>query len=442
MAGNGAAAGGGRTLMRILQVVHQCLPHLGGTGVYVQDLSEELSRRGHQVMVFTRRLPPPKAQVSGVMFCSTRVDGLSPSAIGAFCSIFGDAGVERAFAATCRDWQPQVVHFHHLRGLSGRLVAMAKGRGLPVIFTLHDYWFLCPGAQMVSWATKQICQRPGHSLECARCAAARLKLPGSGLLSLLGAPLFSYRKRQAWNILQRADVLIAPSSFLANVFTQGGLPPVRLRLSPLGINLSPFSGQQRPLDKEGRLRVAYIGALAWQKGVHLLVEAANLLSQENLEVRIYGEPQEFPDYVAQLRGQLRYSQAVLAGRLERSEVPQVLARTHVLVIPSLWWENDPLVVKEAFAARVPVVASRLGALAQAVQDGVDGLLFEPGNAADLASKLALLIRDRALLERLRYGIHTPKSIAQDAAELEEVYQAWVASDVVALSSKVVEGERP
>ncbi len=110
------------------------------------------------------------------------------------------------------------------------------------------------------------------------------------------------------------------------------------------------------------------------------------------------------------------------GQISNDSVGQALAESDVVVVPSLWYENSPVVIQEAFAARVPVIASNLGALTEKVTNEVTGLLFEPGNAGDLRRALLRLAADPILLQRLGDAIQPPRSITDHLRELTSLYQ--------------------
>jgi glycosyltransferase involved in cell wall biosynthesis len=158
-----------------------------------------------------------------------------------------------------------------------------------------------------------------------------------------------------------------------------------------------------------RLRVAFIGSLVPLKGPHLLLEAWSRVdpaSRAHGELVLYGPAQHHPEYQQLLAESARASGARLGGKLDRAGVARVLAQTDLLVVPSLWFENSPLVILEALASRTPLLVSDLGGMAELVEDGVSGFHFAFGDAQDLAAKL-----DAALAGKL--GIETLYARAPD-----------------------------
>ena len=161
---------------------------------------------------------------------------------------------------------------------------------------------------------------------------------------------------------------------------------------------------------------------AWQKGVHVQVEAFNGLADGSAELWIYGDPSVFPDYARRLRELAANPRIRFLGKVDDEDVGSALSELDALIVPSLWYENSPLVIQEAFAAKVPVIASDLGALAEKVRHGLDGLLFPPGDAASLRELLQRLIEEPAILKRLKANIRPVKSMAEHAKEIEALYE--------------------
>ena len=175
-------------------------------------------------------------------------------------------------------------------------------------------------------------------------------------------------------------------------------------------------------NTEYALRIGYLGGLAWQKGVHVLVEAFNRLPPDRAELTVYGDPRPFPDYVARLRALAHHPRIRFAGPYAPEDRWRVLADLDLVVVPSVWPEISSLVTQEAFAAGVPVVAARVGALAGRVRDGVDGRLVPPGDVRALAAVLADLAQRPDELARLRQGVRPPRTLGEHVAEIEGIYR--------------------
>ena len=224
--------------------------------------------------------------------------------------------------------------------------------------------------------------------------------------------------------LSQVDAIISPSQFLRSTFIEAGVKPERIIFSRQGRDFPDVTPEMLRKMPSSGLRVGYVGKIARHKGVHVLFEAARQMPGASLSVRAYGDTTSFPGYTARLRRLIAGDERLeLAGVYRRQEVSQVLREMDVIVVPSLWYENSPNAILEAFGHRTPVVASNLGGMAELVRDGENGLLFAPGDAEGLARQLRRMLDDPHVLPALRAGIGPVKSVAQEMDELEEIY--WV-----------------
>ena len=174
-------------------------------------------------------------------------------------------------------------------------------------------------------------------------------------------------------------------------------------------------------QSDDRLRIGFVGTLAWHKGAHVLVDAVRTLPASSYELRIFGDPAVAAGYAADLRRRADGLPVRFMGPFDRAGTAAVYGEVDVLVVPSLWPENSPLVIREAFMAGVPVVAARIGGISELVTDGVNGLLFNPRRTEELSSALRTLVVDRSRLEAFARAIPAVKSMKEHAAEWEGIY---------------------
>jgi glycosyltransferase involved in cell wall biosynthesis len=326
--------------------------------------------------------------------------------------------------------------FHLISGylMSGRALRVAHQLDIPTVVTLTDFWFLCSRISMLR-SNGQISTLPINAVTCARCLGEekrRYRLPGRIAPGLMDA-FWRSRKTRLRNIearmtflrqtLDQVNVIISPSQFLRSVFIEAGVEPERIIFSRQGRDFPDLTPETLEKTPSSDLRVGYVGQIAWHKGVHVLFEVARRMPDVPLIMRAYGDTTPFPEYTARLRRLIAGDKRLkLAGVYRCQEASQVLRELDVIVVPSLWYENSPNAILEAFAHRTPVVASNLGGMAELVRDGENGLLFAPGDANDLARQLRRLLDDPSLLPTLRAGIGLVKSVAQEMDELEEIYR--------------------
>jgi glycosyltransferase involved in cell wall biosynthesis len=225
-------------------------------------------------------------------------------------------------------------------------------------------------------------------------------------------------------VLPVVDLFVAPSRFLSQSFAAWGVPAERLYHMRTGIDLDGFRDVRRSPSKV--LRVAFIGTVVEHKGVHVLLGAWSRLPAKvraRARLTIHGPLEHQPDYVARVRSMAQDLEVELSGRLQRDEVPTALADTDLLVVPSVWYENSPLIILEALATRTPLLVSDLGGMAELVEQGVTGYHFRAGDPADLAVKLAELVADPARLSRLYPEGQAVRDVGEDAHELIGLYTA-------------------
>jgi glycosyltransferase involved in cell wall biosynthesis len=228
-------------------------------------------------------------------------------------------------------------------------------------------------------------------------------------------------------LVPAVDLFLSPSRFLLEQLVAWGVPAERIRHVRAGIDGARFERIVRVPSE--RLRVAFLGTLARHKGPHVLIAAWARLP-EDLRQRgsldLYGPPGGDPAYVAELEAAARACGARLHGRLEGDAVLELHARTDLLVVPSLWFENQPLVILEALWARTALAVSDLGGMAELVHEGETGLCFPAGDAAALATRLAELLGDRRALDALQRSRPAPPDVSSDVEQVEGAYRELLA----------------
>jgi glycosyltransferase involved in cell wall biosynthesis len=379
-----------------------------------------------------------------------------------FEQTYRNADIDARFGAVLDGFRPHVVHFHHLTCLSTSCVFEAKRRSLPVVMTLHDYWLICQRGQFLK---RDVALCPGQEdHECVRCLAHQLSVSGGSVRvgeidrkTMPSPPYFRGGLTEMWRRLhgrfsrsffyrqERAlaevrtrmahvrevcaavDLFLSPSQFLREQFLAFGLSADKVLFSPNGYEISPFPAVARPVPFPGRpIRFAFTGTLLPPKGVHVLVEAFRTIPASAAQLTIYGRevPYEgFPEYGKTLRElAASCSHITFAGPYQPAEVGRLLQEVDVLVVPSIWYENAPLTIHEAFLAKIPVITADLGGMRELVRDRVNGLLFHPRNARNLRDKMELLIRQPELIPVLG-GAHPPvKTIETDAEDMVVRYE--------------------
>lgn len=415
--------------LRILHLVHQYPPeYLGGTELYTQTVTKALSERNHLVAVFTRRnadgIGSEDRLEADVAVHIAWNGALSPTQ--RFLSTFGNADLEHAFDGILERFQPDLIHIQHLMGLPITLLKQIQQQRIPFVVTLHDFWWVCANAQLITNYSGEICDGPNLWINCARCALARSGRSRLWPVIPLLAGVLARRDAVLGAILREAAQLIAPSHFVKEWYTNHGIPGDRIQVLPHGIDLPALPS---PHASHARLRLLYAGGLAWQKGVHVLIEALEGMDG-TCELWIAGDEGFDPEYSRRLHiiaEGYPNSQISFLGKLSREDLWQTLTRVDAVVVPALWYETFSLIIHEAFAAGVPVIASNLGALAEAVRHEVDGLLVEAGSANAWRQTFQRLLDDPALIGRLRQQVRSPLGVDEHITRLQRIYTEVIRS---------------
>lgn len=444
--------------MRILLTVHQFLPkYFYGTEKVTFDTGRELLARGHEVYILTTdtvssSLPHNKAWDYEYRGLKVRVVASDPKeSTEPFRYQFDNPDMAEHARAYMREVRPDLMHAMHLGKLSGSIVPVAKEFGLPVVFTPTDFWTMCHVVTLVRADTGQLCLGPDQAgTNCLRCYAARLgggQKDGSAFLEKSDAELRAYtalsqgpvvrntkylqrtravvdRISYLKEVVNMTDRVIAPTKLMRDLLIRNGIDPRRILLSPYGIDVSDVLAAPRSSNRPPTLRVGYIGNIAPRKGVDVLVKAFKDVSRiMPAELKIYGPLDRFPPYAKVLRQLVEGNESIsFEGTFEQEKMGWVLSELDVLVIPSAWYENAPLVVSQAFASGTPVVATNLGGLSEIIEHERNGLLFEVNDHRDLSAQLLRLLLEPTLLPRLRSGIGPVRTARESVDDLEVLYK--------------------
>jgi glycosyltransferase involved in cell wall biosynthesis len=234
-----------------------------------------------------------------------------------------------------------------------------------------------------------------------------------------------YMKR----FLTLADHFVSPSAFLADRYAAWGLDPLKISVIENGMPAHDLPPATPPVQEEGEdLVLGFFGQISRLKGIDVLLDAADLLDKAEvpgLRIDIHGDHtgqppafrEAFEKRLEKLPGNVRF-----CGAYENRRVHQLMRSVHAVMVPSIWWENSPLVIQEAFLNRRPVICSDIGGMAEKVRDGLDGFHFQAGSAHSLASLLRGLAAKPRRLAELQGSIATPPTVQDTAAATLKLYR--------------------
>lgn len=446
--------------MRILQIVHSVPYYIqAGVEIYTYNLCRELAKK-NQVFIFSRI-----SDLGQKEYALTKKDNQNLTlyfinntfrACSSFSEYENNNCVDKVFEDLIEEINPDVVHIQHLVFLSTGLIKVIKKKDIPILFTLHDYWLMCPKWHLLK-ADWSICEKAisgKYDNECLDCLAsiinmtknsARLyytakKLLPEFLVVFLRKiylsrckglkntndciKMLQERTRKIKQCLEDVDVFLSPSEYLRNMFVTFGIPAEKIMVSRQGVN-NGLIYRAEVRGNNGKIRFGFIGTILPAKGLHILIKAFNGVKNDFIELKIYGKMRSYSgyeDYLPYLRKISKHNKNIqFLGEFENEDICSILNNIDVLVVPSIWPENSPLVIQEAFLAKIPVIASKIGGIPELINDWVNGLLFNPGDAVDLRKKIEYIMNNPDMLGMIKGNMHVAESIEDDAQELESIY---------------------
>lgn len=378
-------------------VVHNAYQHRGGEDSVVDAEVAMLRAHGHEVVTYFRNNDDISSQLAisvaiQTLWSSRSVDELSE---------------------LIQSFKPDVIHVHNTMPLISPSIYWAAARaGVPIVQTLHNFRLMCLSALYLREG--KVCEDCAGHLpwrgvvrKCYRESTAASAVL-AGMLTLHRG-LGTYRNK--------VSRYIALNNFCRDKFIEGGLPADRIVVKP------NFVDALLPLDVP-RQGILYVGRLSVEKGISTMAKAATLVPE--IKLRVAGDGPQV-ELLKDISGVTRL------GAVSAETVRNEMERAVTLIIPSIWYENFPRTIVEAFAAGLPVIASRIGALADIVTDGETGLLFEPGNPRDLADKMA-------------WALAHPEKMAEMGRKARAQYEAEFTpeknySQLIAIYEDVIQEQR-
>jgi len=458
--------------MRVVLCVHGFPPASeSGSEIYAEAHASWLAdRMNDEVLVLTRDNDPSCAEyhVTTERRGGYRVARINNTFrnVTSFEDSYRNESLGAVAARLIGEFQPDVAHIHHLSCLSTSIVTTLADRGVPIVLTLHDYWLMCHRGQLLD-LDYQLCESHGPAKAgtqelqaCRRCigqagAATPAMFRASRLLKMVEphlGPSVSGRVRETAKTLatltasddgnneaqRRLDHMreicakvshfLAPSQDIRRRFMAFGISPDKISVSRLGFDVGAIRDAAKARKAAPQLRLGFLGSLMISKAPDLLLQAHRKLPAARATVDLIGPFTPYhgdAGYESQLKALLPYPGVRMHGALSHSAIPEALASLDVLVVPSIWPENSPLVIHESFLAGIPVVASRIGGIPELIDDGRNGLLFHPGDVDDLTHALTRLLDDPALLDTLRQGIGEVRTLQDDVEATHKLYESFV-----------------
>ncbi len=432
--------------MKILYVIHVYWPNYqAGSENYTHYIAQEMKKRGHDVSVFTvetlsdNSYHVERYDEDGVFVFKIHKND---DAIRSLDDTYIDSKIDNIFNKVICELQPDIVHIQHLRNLSVNIIDIIKGNDIPVIFTLHDIWIECFQGKRLETPTEKLCT--GASLEkCSMCYRPERFIKHKSIIDkvyLKVTRLSGYSKKISKNkiktrmiamnnLVNNVTLFISPSKHLKKTFIEWGVPENKIIYSRNGMHIIQKNDRDNGvMQKNNKVKFVFTSHIKQIKGVKVLLDACYILQQRgiiDIEVQIYGKigndkyGEEFIENVKNIES-VKYK-----GSFQNIDVNNILRNADYMIVASIQPENAPLVIDEAYLNNVPCIVSNIGGMAERVDDGVNGLHFEVGDAHDLADKMEYVVKNKGVREVFVKNIPHVKSIEENAVELEKIYESMI-----------------
>ena len=408
--------------MKILKIIHGYPPYYNaGSEVYTQSICNELKRQ-HEIILFTREENP---YIADHYIRTEYRDGITLYIANKAREKDGylHPDLDAFFAQIVQSEKPDVAHIGHLNHLSTGLVAVLKKCNIPIVFTLHDFWLMCPRGQFLQINFKnpvfhQLCEGQ-ENRKCAENCYNRFS-DNSEEDMKYWTNWVAKRMAITRQIAQDVDLFIAPSRYLQQRFVKDFQIPIE-KIVYLDYGF-PLHYLQKPIRKERQFfTFGYIGTHIAAKGIDLLIHAFSKISVKAV-LKIWGKPiGQSTDYLHQLAQKCPNEVHFCGEYVNTNLSDSVFSEVDCIVVPSIWAENSPLVIHEAHACHIPVITANFGGMAEYVQDGINGLLFEHRNPESLAEKMLFAVENPEKMQELGKKGEV-ENIVQHCEKLVSLYQ--------------------
>jgi glycosyltransferase involved in cell wall biosynthesis len=398
----------------------------GGAEAYALELYRAMRESKRVEPTFLVRSGPPLSR-TGRYHEGTLLTGVNQDSnqyflyteFGEFDWFLGTTLNKSVISRYLRDFltalRPDVVHFQHTLFIGYEAIREARN-ALPdaaIVYTLHEFLPICHHqGQMLRTMDAEPCMEASPR-RCHEC------FPD------ISPQDFFMRTRFIQSHLGLVDQFLAPSRFLLERYVDWGIPRDRIRFEDYG-RLPTLNGTRTRARK--RNRFAFFGQLSTFKGINVLLRAMELVAAAGVdaELTVYGanlelQPQDFRDEFARLLEATRAT-VHFVGEYRHDDLPALMEKVDWVVVPSIWWENSPLVIQEAFMYGRPVICSDIGGMAEKVRDGVDGLHVRAGDPESLGETIARAATSRELWSRLRKARPDVYTMDEHVAALTDLYE--------------------
>lgn len=353
---------------------------VGGAEVYVKTIAEELAKKGNEIIVITTS-PSNKdyaEKINGVKILRIAIPNIYPMYAHTKSNIFLKPlwhliDIWNPFAylkikKILKNEKPDIVHIHNYKGFSLSVFDAVNSLKIHFLFTLHDYSLICPKANLLN-RKEEICNKP--SILCK-----------------------FYRILQRRLLNDKVKLVLAPSQFVLDFLHKEGFFKNSKRVKlPLGIKI-----RKKKIKKDYNIiDILFVGNVSKHKGVHILIKAFKKIKEKKVRLHIVGKGKDL-EYFKKLAGNDK--RIKFYGFVDKKTLDKLYEKANIVVVPSIWYDNSPVVIYEALQNGCIVIGSRIGGLPELIKENVNGFLFPAGNSKALKNKLEKLIKNKEKLKKI------------------------------------------
>lgn len=438
--------------MKVFQVLNHFLPQqTAGTEVYSWALSKLLQQSGVDVKIVIPHYG--KAAAADYVYDGLAVHQYEEPSVVDRSLIMGFRAPDglQNFIAYLKQEQPALVHFHELAGSNGitlKHVQAAKDIGAKVIMTFHLAGYSCKTGTLV-FKSEKLCNGVIDLQQCSNCylhargyaKAAPYLVALSSVLHKLGidaskwnnkagtamgtVPIIAKLKADLQTLVDSCDRVVAITNWYRQVLLANGIDEQKISFISQGLPLATTAEPLKNKSAHQPLRLLFLGRINKFKGLHLLLEALTDIDQSVVELSVYGNSDN-EAYENALRASTAEQPNIYwKGKLQQADVVTTMQAHDVLCLCSTFSEMSPLVIQEAFAAGIPVLASEVYGNAEQVKHEVNGLLFKFNDVRSLKEQLKRLLQEKALYKKLQSGVKGPMQFEEVGKRYVELYRELV-----------------
>jgi len=449
--------------LNILLPVHVFFPdHFYGTETYTLELAQRLKAMGHNPTILTSILygekGPGEARFT-YEYGGLTVDciDLNTQPLKNFRQLYFRPDLYPVLKDILLQRRPDIIHVTHLMGHTAVLLEVIRDLKIPVVATLTDFYGICPNSKLID-LDGGLCTGPnGRSTNCLSCyirehdyefagrkTMARL-IQNDVTLRCVSSmlPFISSFSRYADTRIRRSILdatdridylrplynvyacMITPTDFLHEAYEKNRFYPEKLKKINFGINLNMVKAYRRVMTEAlSTIRFGYIGQITSHKGVDLLIKAfVGLKGGAKATLSIYGPKDQDAAYMTELDRLSGGSNAIeFRNTFPQDQLGKVLSEIDVLVIPSRWYENSPLVLLYALATKTPVIVTDMKGMSEFVKNGYNGFTFKKDNAAHLGRIMQRIVDNPVSLLQLSDNADYTMDIVDHAGAVLDIYR--------------------